>query len=105
MPEVEIVIIGHGKVAPECAKGVTFADQTRWLMQAMTLAYGDRVSVRFIDIEEKKEDPLVRRVKEEGRGLPLLLVNGKIKFEGGIPLLALKALLDQIGVKPLEIKE
>ncbi|HBG15335.1 MAG TPA: hypothetical protein DDW93_01015 [Firmicutes bacterium] len=69
----------------------------------MILAYGEKISIQFLDLQQERSNPVVKKAVKEGRDFPLLLFNGEVKFEGGIPLLALKALLDRVGIEPNEI--
>lgn len=100
MVRAELILIGDGAKALDCA-GVPLKIQIAWLSQGLALAYGEQVTMVFLDIYEDKDDPLVKRVKAEKRKFPLLLVNGEVRYEAGLPLAALKALLEGMGIEPL----
>jgi len=98
--QVELTFIGAGSKVLGCEGNVTLSRQVQWLIQGLELAYGKQVKAKFLDLEKDEENPLVRRVKKEKCRLPLLLVNGEVKYEGGIPLAALKSCLEGMGIEP-----
>ncbi len=101
MTPVEIVIIADGETGTCCTEALDLETQIRYLAQGLVLAYGEQIVVKFLDLRHEQDHPLVRQVLAAGRKFPLLLFNGEVQFEGGIPLLALKALFDQAGLVPL----
>lgn len=101
MTPVEIIIIADGEQKSCCAEQQKLKAQIDYLIQGMRLSYGDQIVVDFIDLHQTPANPLVEKVEKEGRKFPLLLFNGEVKYEGGIPLLALKALLDHAGLTPI----
>ncbi len=100
MTPVELIIIADGEEKSCGAEPLPLKTQINYLRQGMLLAYGGQLAVEFIDLHQTPGHPLVQKLMKEGRCFPLLLFNGEVKFEGGIPLLALKALLDQAGLVP-----
>jgi hypothetical protein len=98
----EIVIIAAGETGTCCTEALDLETQIRYLAQGLVLAYGEQIVVEFLDLHREQDHPVVRQALEEGRKFPLLLFNGEVQFEGGIPLLALKALFDQAGLIPLD---
>ena len=100
MTPAEIVIIADGATPVCCPEAPDLKTQIRYLAQGLMLAYGEQLTVEFIDWRRTPDHPLVRHFQAEGRKLPLLLFNGEVKFEGGIPLLALKTLLERTGIFP-----
>jgi hypothetical protein len=97
---VEIVIIADGAAGNCCTEAEDLKTQIRYLTQGLVLTYGAQIAVEFLDLDHEQDHPQVRQALKEGRKFPLLLVNGEVQFEGGIPLLALKALFDRIGLVP-----
>jgi len=94
------VIIADGATPVCCPEAPDLKTQIRYLAQGLMLAYGEQLTVEFVDLGGRPDHPLVRRARAEGRKFPLLLLNGEVKFEGGIPLLALKNLLERNGILP-----
>ena len=101
MPKTEIIIIGDGEAKTCCGEEQKLVDQIRHLKQGIILAYGDKISVEFLDLKKDQTNPLVEKAIKEGKSFPLLLLDGELKFEGGIPLLALKVLLDHLEEGPI----
>ncbi|NLW56111.1 MAG: hypothetical protein GX050_05775 [Firmicutes bacterium] len=101
MNPLEIIIIANGDEKSCGAEPLKLKTQINYLRQGMRLAYGEQLVVEFIDLNQTPVHPLAQKLVDEGRLFPLLLLNGEVKFEGGIPLLALKALLDQAGLVPI----
>lgn len=100
MTPAEIVIIADGATPACCREAPDLKTQIRYLAQGLMLAYGEQLKVEFLDPGGRPDHPLVRRARAEGRQFPLLFFNGEVKFEGGIPLLALKTLLERNGIFP-----
>lgn len=102
MVHIDLTLIGDGAKALGC-EGVPLKKQAAWLGQGLALAYGEQVTTVFLDINKDKENPLVKQVraKNEDREYPLLLINGEVRYKAGLPLAALKALLEGMGVEPL----
>ena len=100
MIPVEIVIIADGEATSCCAETPDLKTQIRHLAQGLILAYGEQLAVEFLDLRLDKDHLLVRTALATGRQFPLLLFNREVKFEGGIPLLALKNLFDRAGLIP-----
>ncbi|HHT49052.1 MAG TPA: hypothetical protein GXZ98_07145 [Firmicutes bacterium] len=100
MNPAEIIIIADGEATACCTEAPDLHTQIRYLAQGLSLAYGDQLTVEFLDLRQAPDHPLVRQVQAEGRRLPLLIFNREVKFEGGIPLLALKTMLERAGIFP-----
>ncbi|HEY8344692.1 MAG TPA: hypothetical protein VIL66_05795 [Bacillota bacterium] len=102
MVHIDLTLIGDGTKVLGCA-GVPLRRQAAWLGQGLALAYGEQVTTVFLDINEDKEHPLVQwaRAESEDWEYPLLLINGEVRYKAGLPLAALKALLEGMGVEPL----
>ncbi|HHU51186.1 MAG TPA: hypothetical protein GXZ36_05155 [Firmicutes bacterium] len=102
MVRIDLTLIGDGAKVLGCT-GVSLKKQAAWLGQGLALAYGEQVTTVFLDINEDKENPLVKRAcaKCEDWEYPLVLINGEVRYKAGLPLAALKALLEGMGVKPL----
>lgn len=104
MNQADIIIIGDGEQKSCCAEQQNLSEQIHCLTQGMILAYGEKITIKYLDLQQEKTNPLVEKAVKEGREFPLLFFNGEVKFEGGIPLLALKALLDRSGIELNEIR-
>mgnify|MGYP001085236659 FL=1 len=105
MTPAKIIIIADGETKACCSEAADLKTQIKCLAQGLSLAYGEQLTVEFFDLRRTPDHPLVRRVQAEGKKLPLLLFNGEVKFEGGIPLLALKNLLERRGIFPRTLAE
>ncbi|NLW59395.1 MAG: hypothetical protein GX073_03515 [Firmicutes bacterium] len=105
MTPLEIIIIADGEAKACCTEASDLQTQIRYLAQGLLLAYGEQLTVEFLDLHRDQDHPLVREALAAGRKFPLLLYNGEVKFEGGIPLLALKTLLDRAGLVPRTVGE
>ena len=101
MTPLKIIIIADGEDKACCTQAPDLKTQIRYLAQGLVLAYGEQLMVEFLDLNRNQDHPLVRQAQAAGRKFPLLLYNGEVKFEGGIPLLALKTLFDRAGLVPL----
>ncbi len=100
MSPIEIVIIADGAAKSCSTEAPDLKTEIRYLAQGLILAYGEQLAVEFLDVHRDQEHPLVRRAVAAGRKFPLLLYNQEVKFEGGIPLMALKTLFDRAGLVP-----
>ena len=100
MTPIEITIIADGEAKACCTQAPDLKTQIRYLAQGLILAYGEQLTVEFLDLHRDRSHPQVRQALAAGRKFPLLLYNREVKFEGGIPLLALKTLFDRAGVVP-----
>lgn len=105
MTPFEIIIIADGEAKASCTQDLDLKTQIRYLAQGLLLAYGEQLAVEFLDLQRDQDHPLVRQALAAGRKFPLLLINGEVKFEGGIPLLALKTLFDRAGLVPRTVGE
>ncbi|NLC53266.1 MAG: hypothetical protein GX770_04810 [Firmicutes bacterium] len=100
MTPIEIIIIADGEATACCDQAPDLETQIRYLAQGLTLAYGEQLTVEFLDLNRDQDHPRVQQALAAGRKFPLLLYNREVKFEGGIPLLALKTLFDRAGLVP-----
>lgn len=103
MVELTFVAIGKDKVGCKAESGLTIGDQMRHLMGGLTLAYGDQIQMEFIDLDrdENREHPLAVETSRKGYQLPVLFIGNEPKYQGVIPIMAIKSLLDSLGVFPI----
>lgn len=103
---MRLSFIGHGTQAMgcQCSGQLPLGEQIRQVLGGLALAYGEQITGEFIDLDKPDEasNPLATRCLAEKRELPALFLDGELRFEGVIPLTALKSLLDEIGLKPIE---
>jgi hypothetical protein len=103
---VELVFVGHGSqkvgCGGSCGPVQTLGDQIRQVLGGVSLAYGDQLQGNFIDLDEPKtiEHPLAKQCHVNNYNLPVLFIDGQPRFQGVIPLTALKAIFDESGLQP-----
>lgn len=87
----------------QCGDQQPLGAQIRQVLGGLALAYGDQIQSEFIDLDEEHGiiHPLAARCIRENRSLPSLFIDDELRFEGVIPLTALKSLLDDAGLKPM----
>ncbi|HEX2952726.1 MAG TPA: hypothetical protein VHR47_01935 [Bacillota bacterium] len=102
---IELTFVGSGKEPVRCKadSGLTIGDQIRQLIGGLTLAYGEQVYTQFINLdeEEQKDHPLAKEALEEGYQLPVLFLGNEPKYQGVIPIMAIKSLLDSLNIIPI----
>jgi hypothetical protein len=86
-----------------CGPVMALRDQIRQVLGGLKLAYGDQVQGEFVDLDEPAgtAHPLGRFCQKQQVALPALFIDGELKLQGGIPLAAVKAYLDEAGLEPI----
>jgi hypothetical protein len=106
---IEFTFVASGKEPVGCqsASGLTIGDQIRHLTGGLTLAYGDQVRTNYIDLDqpEQRNHPLAQETIANGYKLPVLFVGNEPKYQGVIPIMAVKSLLDSLGIIPIRYSE
>jgi len=71
---------------------------TEKLGEDLKADYGDKVTVKFVDVDKTglKEYPIVDQVLQMGYPYPITLINGEPKFAGGIMTPEIKTVIDEI---------
>lgn len=84
--------------ATSCGSTTDYAELTEKLAQDLNKDYGNKVQVRYIDIDKvgMKEYPVIDQVIQMGYPYPITLINGEPKFAGGIMQPEIKSILDKL---------
>lgn len=90
-----------------CGPVMALRDQIRQVIGGLRLAYGEQVEGEFIDLDELAgiSHPLGQLCQEQQLALPALFIDGVLRLQGGIPLAAVKAYLDESGLQPFVYNE
>lgn len=106
---VVLIFVARGNQRVDCAgeNGMTIGDQIRQLIGGLILAYGDQIHVEFMNLDGDAalDDELIEECVKRNYSLPALFIDRQLKFEGGIPIMALKSVLDDLDLRPLEFGE
>ncbi|MBC7074883.1 MAG: DUF1462 family protein [Syntrophomonadaceae bacterium] len=68
------------------------------LEEVLQESYGDKVEVKYIDLEKEGLDkyPLVSQVVERGYPYPITVINGEPRFAGAIMVPEIKKSIEQL---------
>lgn len=74
-----------------------FADLTSQMMEELKKAYGDKVAVKYVDVDQEGlgNYPVMNQVLQMGYPYPVTLINGQPKFAGGIMVNEVKQVIDE----------
>jgi len=74
-----------------------FADLTSQMTDELKKVYGDKVEVKYVDVDKVGLDnyPIMNQVLQMGYPYPVTLINGQPKFAGGIMTTEIKQLIDE----------
>ncbi|MDA8065963.1 MAG: hypothetical protein M0031_10770 [Thermaerobacter sp.] len=63
--------------------------------------FGDQVLMEYVDVDDERlgDYPQAKEALQQGRYLPLVLINGAVTFEGGLPWRYLLEELEQMGIR------
>lgn len=72
--------------ASSCGPTIDFRKETEELASKLTAKFGDKVEVKYVDIDEIGIDqyPVMNKVMQMGYPYPITLINGDPRFAGGI---------------------
>lgn len=75
-----------------------FEDLTAEMANELKKTYGDKVEVKYVDVDKAGLDdyPLMSRVLQMGYPYPVTLINGDPKFAGGIMISEVKQSIDEL---------
>lgn len=64
----------------------------------MQESYGDKVEVKFVDVEKVGLDkyPIMTQVLQMGYPYPITLINGEPKYAGGIKINEIKQIVEEM---------
>ena len=73
---------------PSCGSGRSFEEMTYELARELEKTFGGRITTKYVDLSEHvHEYPQLVNAVQTGRiPLPLVMINGDVKFAGGMPL-------------------
>ncbi|MEQ8174059.1 MAG: hypothetical protein ABRQ26_03235 [Syntrophomonadaceae bacterium] len=73
-------------MADSCGSANDWEQETQKLSGELTASFGDKVEVKFVDVDKEGLDkyPVIGRVLQMGYPYPITLINGQPKFAGGI---------------------
>ncbi|EGK07784.1 YuzD family protein [Kroppenstedtia eburnea] len=103
--KVEVLVYGAEELCASCVNLPSSAETASWLSAALGRKYGNRVSVRHVDIHHptgEKEKAFSRRVVEEDLWYPVVVIDGEIVGEGNPRLKEIQHKLKELGVAPME---
>ncbi|CFX45884.1 Uncharacterised conserved protein UCP010603 [Syntrophomonas zehnderi OL-4] len=78
--------------AASCGTTSNYEDMTMEMASELKKAYGDKVEVKYVDVDKEGLDnyPIMNRVLQMGYPYPITLINGDPKFAGGIMISEVK---------------
>jgi len=81
----------------DCGSPKDFADLTAQLTDELKKVYGDKVEVKYVDVDKMGLDnyPIMNQVLQMGYPYPVTLINGQPKFAGGIMTAEVKQVIDE----------
>lgn len=74
-----------------------YAALTEQMTEELKKVYGDRVEVKYVDVDQTGLDnyPIMNQVLQMGYPYPITLINGQPKFAGGIMTPEVKQLIEE----------
>ena len=80
-----------------CGPTMDFADLTTKMTDELKQVYGDKVEVKYVDVDQVGLDnyPVMKQVLQMGYPYPVTLINGQPKFAGGIMTTEVKQLIEE----------
>jgi len=72
--------------AASCGTTMDYAELTAKMSEDLKQTYGDKVEVKYIDVDQAglADYPVMNQVLQMGYPYPITLINGQPKFAGGI---------------------
>ena len=68
-----------------CPTAMTFFEQAEMVKNLAGLRFPGSVEVAYRNLEDGKDPELAARVRQGQLDLPLVLIEGDVRFEGGVP--------------------
>lgn len=102
--KTEVWVYGAEELCASCVNLPSAEETASWLTAALGRKYGNKVSVRYVDIhdpEGEEEAAFSRRVKEEDLWYPVVVIEGEIVGEGNPRLKEIQRKLKDLGVAPV----
>jgi disulfide oxidoreductase YuzD len=85
---VEVTILGTSGEEfgyGACPTAMTFFEQAEMVKNLAGLRFPGSVAVFYRNLEDGKDPELAARVRQGELDLPLVLIQGDLRFEGGVP--------------------
>ena len=76
-----------------CPSAMTFFEQAEMVRQLAALRFPDQVRVDYRNLEDGEDPEIAAQVRLGRRELPLVLIDGRVQFEGGVPWQDIQRLL------------
>ncbi|NLX88746.1 MAG: hypothetical protein GXZ09_04965 [Syntrophomonadaceae bacterium] len=85
-----------------CCGTADYSAITKRVAEELQKQYGDRVEVKYIDIDESGLDdyPKLRNILSVGYKLPITVINGKPRLAGGVSLEHIRKLIEEVTNEP-----
>ncbi len=73
-------------------------EEVRKLEEILQESYGDKVEVKYVDLEKEGMDkyPLINQVVERGYPYPITVINGEPRFAGAIMVPEITKSIEQL---------
>ena len=83
--------------AASCGTTTDYAELTAQMTEELKKAYGDKVEVKYVDVDKNglADYPVMNQVLQMGYPYPVTLINGQPKFAGGIMTIEVKQLIEE----------
>jgi disulfide oxidoreductase YuzD len=81
----------------DCGTTMDFANLTAQMSDELKKVYGDKVEVKYVDVDQTGLDnyPLMNQVLQMGYPYPITLIDGQPKFAGGIMTAEVKQVIEE----------
>lgn len=81
-----------------CGSASDWEAEVKKLAEELGTSYGDKVEVKFVDVDKEGlgNYPLMSKVLQMGYPYPITLINGEPKFAGGIMGDEIKTSIDEM---------
>ena len=88
---------GCGPSESDCGPTQNFEELTAELANELKMAYGDKVEVKYVDVDQAGLDnyPIMNQVLQMGYPFPITMVDGQPKFAGGIMTAEVKQIIEE----------
>lgn len=103
MKQAVVLVYGAETLCASCVNLPSTRETATWLEAALGRKYGNRVTVRYVDIhhpEGEEEAAFSRRVIEEDLWYPVVVIDGEIVGEGNPRLKDIRRKLEDLGLTP-----
>ncbi|HCF49694.1 MAG TPA: hypothetical protein DER60_05390 [Syntrophomonas sp.] len=87
----------EGCTAGGCCGTEDYSATTRMVAEVLQEQYGDKVEVRYVDVEQTglKAYPKILNILSVGYKYPITVINGKPRLAGGVSLDQIRKLVEE----------